>query len=116
MIESGRLLETDKLEYNDERQLVVIYERHIEFVDQQTQHSNNSISAPICSPPPIYDSSQRSFTGQPSRRSYSDYNNEREDIKTKGKRMPSENIDKKLLLDDGRFLNLTAHAHRNGLR
>ena len=37
MFESGRLIEIDKLEYNNEGQLIVIYKRHIEFMDQQTQ-------------------------------------------------------------------------------
>ena len=40
---------------------------------------------------------------------YNEYGNEREDIKPSGKRMPLETIDRRLLLDDGRFLNLTAH-------
>ena len=34
MIELGRSRETDKLEYNDKGQLVVIYEQHTEFMDQ----------------------------------------------------------------------------------
>ena len=34
LIELWRLRETDRLEYNDKGQLVVIYEQHIEFMDQ----------------------------------------------------------------------------------
>ena len=62
MIELGRLRETDKLEYNDKEQLVVIYE-HVEFMDHQTQQSSNSVPAPGYSPPPIYGSFQRSSAG-----------------------------------------------------
>ena len=40
---------------------------------------------------------------------YTDYGSERDDIKPRGKRFPLETIEKKLLLDDGRFSNLTAH-------
>ena len=53
MIELGRLIETDKLEYNDKGQLIVIYE----------QQSSNSVPAPIYNPHPIYGSSQRSSAG-----------------------------------------------------
>ena len=109
MIELGRLRETDKLEYNNKGQLVVIYKQHIEFMDQQTQQSSNSVPAPGYSPPLLYGSSQRSSVGQPSRSSYNEYGSEREDIKPRRNRMPLETIDKKLLLDDGRPLNLTAH-------
>ena len=79
-------------------------------MDQQSQvYSNN--------PPPPQNPSGTSTTfgstrhsiGQPSRDSYTDYGSERDDIKPRGKRFPLETIDKKLLLDDGRFLNLTAH-------
>ena len=79
---------------------------------QQTQQSSNNVQAPIynSTPTPIYSSSQRSSTGQPSRAFYNDYENEREDIKPREKHMPLATIDKKLLLlDDGRLLNLTAH-------
>ena len=69
----------------------------------QTTGSNGSIHVPICS------STQRSASGQPSRASYNEYGNERDDIKPNGKRFSLKTIDKKLLLDDGRFLNLTAH-------
>ena len=109
LIELGRLSETDRLEYNDKGQLVVIYEQHIEFMDQQTQQSSNSIPVPDYSPPPLYGSTQRSLAGQPSRSMYNEYGNEKEDIKHKGRRMPLETIDKKLLLDDRRLLNLMAH-------
>ena len=63
MIELRRVKETDKLEYNDKGQLIVIYEQHIEFMNQQTQQSSNSISAPGYSHPPLYGSSQRSSSG-----------------------------------------------------
>ena len=63
MIELGRLIETDKLEYNDKGQLIVIYEQHIELMDRRTQQSSNSVPAPIYNPHPIYGSSQRSSAG-----------------------------------------------------
>ena len=78
-------------------------------MDQQTQQSSNRIPAPSYSRPPIYGSSQRSLAGQPSTSSYNKYGSERVDIKPRGKRIPLETVDKKLLLDDGRFLNLMAH-------
>ena len=86
MIEFGRLIETDKLEYNDKGQLVVVYEQHIKFMDQRTQQNSNGIPAP--NPFSIYSSFQRSSAGQPSRSSYNEYGSEREDIKPRGRRMP----------------------------
>ena len=84
LIELGRLRETDRLEYNDKGQLVVIYEQHIEFMDQQTQQSSNSIPVPDYSPSSLYGSTQRSLAGQPSRSMYNEYGNEREGIKPRG--------------------------------
>lgn len=37
------------------------------------------------------------------------YKQEKDEIRPKGKRMPLETIDIKLLIDDGRILNITAH-------
>ena len=62
-------------------------------MNQQTQQSSNSPPAPGYSPPLLYGSSQRSPTGQPSRSSYNEYGNEREDLKPRGKWMPLETID-----------------------
>ena len=59
IIDLERIIETDKLEYDDRRNLVVVYEQRLEFMDQQTQQgSNNRVHAPIYSstsaPAPIY--------------------------------------------------------------
>ena len=110
LIQIGRLEETDYLEYNLLKELTVKYEPILDLMDQQSQvYSNNP-------PPPqnpsetstIFGSTRHSI-GQPSREAYTDYGSERDNIKPRGKRFPLETIDKKLLLDDGRFLNLTAH-------
>ena len=58
MIELGRLLETDRLDYDDVGNLVVKYEPIAEFMDQQTKPSSSS-SAPT----PIYSASQTYSTG-----------------------------------------------------
>ena len=70
-------------------------------MDQQTQQSSNNVPAPIYNnaPTPIYSSSPIYNN---------DYGNEREDIKPRGNRMPLETIDKNLLLNDRRLLNLLA--------
>ena len=95
MIDLGRIIKTDKLEWDDKGNLVVIYRQRLEFMDQQTwQGSNSSVPAPIYSstsaPTLIYSFIQRSASGQPSRTSYNEYGNEREDFKPRGKCMPLE--------------------------
>ena len=67
------------------------------------------ISSLISAHSPIRSAFQTSSTGQPSRATYNEYGSKREDIKPRGKWMPLETVDKKLLLDDGRFLNLTTN-------
>ena len=110
LIQLGRLEDTDWLEYNSSKKLIVKYEPILELMDQQSQVQSNNNNPPSKNPssaPTIFSSSRQSI-GQPSRTSYTDYENERDDIKPGGKRYLLETIDKKLLLDDGRFLNLTA--------
>ena len=84
-------------------------------MDQQSQpqsHEQSNTQQPrntASTSTPIFSSSRRSTAGQPSITFYTDYGNKRDDIKPRGKRFPLETINKKLLLDDGRILNLTAH-------
>ena len=67
-------------------------------MDQQSRgHSNNPPSQNPSSAPSTFSSSQCSI-GQPSRTAYTDYGNERDNIKPRGKRFPLETIDKKLYL------------------
>ena len=113
LIELGRFEETDQLEYNSSKDLIVKYEPILELMDRLSQaqslgHSSNPPSQNPSSTPTIFSSSQCSV-GQPSRAAYKDYGNEFDDIKPREKRFPLETIDKKLLLYDGRFLNLTAY-------
>ena len=97
------------------RNLAVKYEPIIDLVDQQSQpqsHEQSNTQPPrntASTSTPIFSSSWRSTAGQPSITFYTDYGNERDDLKPRGKRFPLRTIDKKLLLDDGRFLNLIAH-------
>ena len=110
LIQIGRLEETDYLEYNLLRELIVKYEPILDLMDQQSQvQSHNPIPPQNSSGASTIFGSTRHSIGQPSREAYTDYGSERDDIKPRGKRFPLETIDKKLLLDDGRFLNLTAH-------
>ena len=114
LIELERLLDTDQLEYDSLGNLIVRYELIINFMDQQslvqsqeqsnTQPSRNTTSIPS----PFLSSTHRSTVGHHSRTSYNDYGNEQDDIKPREKRFPLKTIYKTLLLDDGRFLNLTA--------
>ena len=104
LIELGRLLEIYKLDYDNVGNLVVKYEPMVEFIDQQTQPSSSS-SVPTS----IYSTSQTYLTGQPSRAIYNEYGSEKEDIKPREKRIPLQIIDNKLLLDNGRSVNLTVH-------
>ena len=111
MIELERLLETDRLDNDNEGNLDVKYESMLEFMDQQSQaHSNTQPSSSSSSVhAPIYSSTQWNSLGQPNRTSYNEYGNERDDIRSRGKRLHLETIDKNLLLDDDMFLNLTAN-------
>ena len=112
LIQLGRLEDTDHQEYNSFKDLIVKYEPTLELMDQQSQvQSNNPSPLPSQNPSNTHTtfSSSRHSIEQPSRTAYTNYGSERDDIKPRGKRFPLETIDKKLLLDDGRFLNLTAH-------
>ena len=84
---------------------MVKYESMVEFMNQQTQPSSSSSSAPT----PIFNTSQTYSIGQPSRPIYNEYVSEKEDIKPREKRIPLQIIDNKLLLDNGRSVNLTVH-------
>ena len=87
LIQLGRLEDTDWLEYNSFKDLTVKYEPIIELMDLLSQvQSNNPL--PLQNPsstPTIFGSSRHSI-GQPSRTAYTDYENERDDIKPRGKR------------------------------
>ena len=111
MIELGRLLDIDRFGYDPIGNLDVNNESMLDLMDQQSQAQSNTqpTSSNSNIPAPIYSSTQRSASRWPSRASYNEYGNERDDIKPNGKRFSLKTIDKKLLLDDGRFLNLMAH-------
>ena len=86
LIQLGRLEDIDWLEYNSFIDLIGKYEPTLKLMDQQSLVRSNNLPPPQnpSSTPTILGSSRHSV-GQPSRTAYTDYRNEQDDTKPRGK-------------------------------
>lgn len=118
LINQGRVLETDKLEYDKSNDLIVICATNDSIEKNLVSNKyplinlmdtgSSTIPSRIGNPTLVYSASNLSI-GQPSRTPYNDYRDEKDYERPRGKRLPLELVKKKLLVDAERILNLAAH-------